>query len=325
MPLRYDEEWAEATPAFRAAMASSKPAVHDISSRREALDAMIAGINATMAPLPSHIGVDVHSFQSYDGTQLSIHQFALKSNSEKGPRPALFYIHGGGMIHGKASDISAFMAEHIQECGIQVLAVDFRIAPEHPHPTPLEDCFAGLKWVQEHAAALNVDPGRIAAWGHSSGAGMAAGLALMARDRGLEPKLAKQILISPMLDSRTATKPVDKEIEPFLVAWNWNDNLTGWSAYLGRDWVEDGVVDLVYASPSHAKTLKGLPDTYIDVAALDLFRDECVDYAAKLAKDGVYVEFHLYAGVPHVFMPVAPNTDVAKRAKANQLAAFRSF
>ena len=179
--------------------------------------------------------------------------------------------------------------------------------------------------MQAHATELNVDPARMAVWGHSSGAGMAAGLALMARDRGLEPKIAKQILMSPMLDSRTAMVPVDKEIEPFLVAWTWDDNLTGWSAYLGRDWIEQEVIDLPYASPSRARSLKGLPDTYIDVAGLDLFRDECMDYAARLAKDGVNVDFHLYSGVPHVFISVASGVDEVTRAKANQLAAFRGF
>jgi acetyl esterase/lipase len=325
MPLQYNQEWADATIEFRAAMAASKTALHDISSRRRALDAMLDGITAVSPPIPSDMVVKVHPFNSYDDTPLSVHQFALRSDFNGSPRPALFYIHGGGMIHGKASHAYPFLVKHIQECGVQVLIVDFRIAPEHPHPVPIEDCFAGLKWVQANSAKLNVDPARIALWGHSSGAGMAAALALMARDRGFEPKIAKQILISPMLDCRTAMAPVDKELEPFLVAADGNDILTGWSAYLGRDWVEEEVVDLPYASPSRAKSLQGLPDTYIHVGALDLFRDECAEYAVRLAKDGVNVDFHLYAGVPHVFMPVAPEVDVVKRAQANQLAAFKSF
>ena len=98
------------------------------------------------------------------------------------------------MIHGRAADTYPFLVHYFQECGVQVLVVEFRLAPEHPHPVPMEDCFAGLKWLQAHSTSLNIDPARIALWGHSSGAGMAAALALMARDRGLKPKIAKQIL-----------------------------------------------------------------------------------------------------------------------------------
>ena len=85
------------------------------------------------------------------------------------------------------------------------------------------------------------------------------------------------------------------------------------------------VVDLAYASPSRARSLEGLPDTYIEVGGLDLFRVECVEYAARLAKSGVTADFHLYSGVPHLFDSLAPEVDVARRAKANQLAAFKSF
>lgn len=239
MPLGYNQEWADATTVFRAAMSASKPALHDISARRQTLDSMLASIAAIGPPIPSSMIVKKYPFNSYDNTPLSIHQLAPKSHSDESLQPALFYIHGGGMIHGIATDTYPFLVHYVQECGVQVLVVEFRLAPEHPHPVPIEDCFAGLKWLQAHSTALNIDPARIALWGHSSGVGMAAALALMARDRGLEPKIAKQILMAPMLDCRTARMAVDKHIEPFLVAWSWEDNLTGWSAYLGRDWLEE--------------------------------------------------------------------------------------
>lgn len=121
MPLKYNQDWADATTAFRAAMAASKPALHDISTRRQTLDAMLAGITATSPQIPSGMIVTVYPFKTYDNTLLSIHQFALKSDFNESPRPAIFYIHGGGMIHGKASDLYPFLVQHIQECNIQVL------------------------------------------------------------------------------------------------------------------------------------------------------------------------------------------------------------
>jgi acetyl esterase/lipase len=146
--------------------------------------------------------------------------------------------------------------------------VEYRLAPEHRYPTPVEDCYSGLQWLAGHADELDVDPERIAVMGDSAGGGLAAAVALMSRDRG-GPTLAHQILIYPMLDDRN-TSP-DPEIVPFAV-WSYDDNITGWGALLGE--AVGGASVSPYAAPARAIDLSGLPSCYLKVGQLDIFRDD---------------------------------------------------
>jgi acetyl esterase/lipase len=200
---------------------------------------------------------------------------------------------------------------------VPLLAVDYRLAPEHPHPGPVEDCYAGLAWLAEHAGELGVDPGRIALLGESAGGGLAAAAALLARDRGLA--VARQILIYPMLDDRT-TAP-DPALAPFAL-WTYDDNYTGWHALLGD---KTGTADVpASAAPARAADLAGLPAAYIEVGELDIFRDEDIEYARRLAAAGVSVELHVHPGCPHGFELTAPDSAVARRARADRLRALAS-
>ncbi|KAL2862194.1 Alpha/Beta hydrolase protein [Aspergillus lucknowensis] len=224
-----------------------------------------------------------------------------------------------------------------------MLCVDYRLAPEHPFPTPLDDCYTALIWLHEHARELNVDATRIGLYGDSAGGGLAAGVALLARDRGLSPPLAKQVLVAPMLDDRIATH--DAELAPFLV-FSYDDKITSWAAYLGPS-TRTGTHDSLsssrpitntsssnnavpapickYAAPARETDLVGLPATYLEVGELDCFRDEVLDYTRRLVSTGVGVEFHLYPGCFHAFDVFVPNAGVSQRAKTNLIRALRSF
>ena len=155
---------------------------------------------------------------------------------------------------------------YVAESGVPMLVVDYRVAPEHPHPTPVEDCYAALEWLAGNATDTGFrSRAALAVMGDSAGGGLAAGVCLMARDRG-GPAIAQQLLIYPMLDDRPATP--DPALLRFLT-WTYDDNLTGWGALLGD---EAGGEDVSpYAAPARAADLAGLPDTYIDVGELDIF------------------------------------------------------
>ena len=198
-----------------------------------------------------------------------------------------------------------------------VVSVDYRVAPEHPFPVPLDDCYAGLVWLAQSADALGVDPARIAIGGSSAGAGLAAGLTLLARDRG-EVLVCYQHLIYPMLDDRNVTPSSHAITDPRV--WNRTSNLAGWNAYLAGRAGSDDVSP--YAAPARAANLAGLPPAYIAVGTLDLFMDEDIEYARQLAAAGVRVELHVYPGVFHASPTYIADAAVSRRWTADQQAAI---
>ena len=198
---------------------------------------------------------------------------------------------------------------------------EYRLAPEAPHPTPVEDCYAGLLWLYEHAAELHIDHKSFGIRGESAGGGLAAGVALMARDKKLHPPLAKQILVYPMIDDRTLSAP--EGLEPFLNVWSVGDTLTGWNAYLQNKAGQEGISE--YAAPARAKSVKGLPPTYIDCGTLDLFYSEDKKFAERLEEEGVPVDWHEYKGVTHGFELFGAGITLAKNALENRLKAIASF
>jgi acetyl esterase/lipase len=223
------------------------------------------------------------------------------------------------MIVGNFGLFDAPLSRYVSASGVPMLSVDYRVAPEHPHPVPVEDSYAGLRWLSDHADELGVDPARIAVMGDSAGGGLAAAVALLARDRS-GPVVARQILLYPMLDDRNTTP--DPEIVPFA-GWSYDDNATGWGALLGN--AVGGPEVSAYAAPARATDLSGLPAAYIEVGQLDIFRDEDLEYARRLSLAGVPVEFHLYPGVPHEFDAIAFDSDVAQRARAGLIRVLRSL
>lgn len=262
--------------------------------------------------------------KTYDGATITLTRFAKAHHRAPGQplRPAVYHLHGGGMVAGSVPLWAPMIKADVASWDVQVFAVGYRLAPESPAPGPVEDAWAGLRWLSGNAASLGVDPARIVLYGQSAGGGVAAGAALAARDRGLRPPLAKQVLIYPMLDDRTRYGP-DWPARP-LLTWTEASNAIGWSSYLGDDkWGREDADVSIYAAPGRARKedLVGLPRTYIDTGGLDLFRDENMRYAAALLEVGTEVEFHLYPGVPHGFEgTITPS--VVSRAQANRKAAI---
>jgi acetyl esterase/lipase len=224
--------------------------------------------------------------------------------------PCVFWMHGGGYIFGSYDAENARFDRWVQMFGCAGASVEYRLAPEHPYPAGIEDSYAALKWLVEHASELGIEAGRVGIGGASAGAGLAAGLALLVRDRA-EFDIAFQLLIYPMLDDRQRTPSSGWEVP----VWPPSANRLGWSAYLGPLYGSDEVP--TYAAPARATSLEGLPPTLISVGTLDGFVDEDVDYAQRLNQAGVPVELHVYPGGPHGFDSMAPGTQLGSRARAH--------
>jgi acetyl esterase/lipase len=309
---------AQLGPLLEAVGETPPLAIGDVEGRRVNGHRMFDYVASTWHPVPG-VGVDKYTLTTTDGATVEL---AWYHTSGSPPGSAVLYLHGGGMIFGlehlgRVYDLA--VRDYVAVSGVPMLMVDYRIAPEHPDPTPVEDCYAALRWLAGNAATLGVDPARIAVMGDSAGGGLAAGVSLLARDRG-GPAIAQQLLIYPMLDDRAQTP--DPQLLPFLT-WTYDDNITGWTALLGERTGTDAVSP--YAAAARATDLTGLPDTYLDIGDLDIFRDEDIGYARRLADAGVATELHLHSGCPHAFEALARNADVSQRAIADRVRRLRSL
>jgi acetyl esterase/lipase len=221
------------------------------------------------------------------------------------PRPCLISIHGGGYVIGTHLGDDGRFDRWSPALRCTGVSVGYRLAPETPFPGPLEDCYAALRWAHENARDLGIDPGRIGIIGGSAGGGLAAGLALLARDRAEFP-VAFQVLSYPMLDDRMLTRSA----QAGAPLWGPATNQFGWRSYLGpRDTVPG------YAAPARAADLTGLPPAFITVGNLDGLMDEDIDYARRLIMAGVPADLHVFADGPHAFDSLMPGTAIAARAR----------
>lgn len=213
--------------------------------------------------------------------------------SGRKPAPALLWMHGGGMVLGTAvSEFSLTLKRYGPHLDVAMAFVEYRLAPEHPFPAAMDDCVAALAWLADQP---DVDSSRIAIGGGSAGAGLAAGLALRARDE-MEVKPAFQMLTYPMIDDRTAQR-TDLDVMPVKL-WNQTCNRFAWSSYLGGATGDDVHP---YAAPSRAEDLSDLPPAWIGVGTLDLFHDEAVEYARRLHEAGVPCDLEVVEGAYHGF------------------------
>ena len=225
------------------------------------------------------------------------------------PAPALLWIHGGGYVMGSAQQDDRLCRRFARDLGITVAAVDHRLAPEHPYPAPLEDCYSALTWL---ASLPAVDPARVAIGGVSGGGGLAAALALLARDRGeVTPTL--QLLAYPMLDDRSGAGPESSNYR----LWGPKSNRFGWAAYLGG-------ADPQIAVPARHDDLSGLPPAWIGVGTHDLFHEEDVAYAERLTSAGVPCQVEVVSGAFHGFDQVLPKAAVSQAFFASQCASLRA-
>ncbi|PRY41346.1 alpha/beta hydrolase [Umezawaea tangerina] len=316
MSLNLDPEIAEALAPMAGAMAGfTPPAVGDVPGRRAFWEPII-GSASTAQPIPADVTTTDHDITTDDGTRITARWY---TKPDATPGPAVLFFHGGGYIFGHIGLFDGPVSRYVAASGVPMLSVEYRRAPEHPFPTPLEDAYAALVWLHENAAGLGVDPDRIGVMGDSAGGGLAAALAILTRDRG-GPAIARQILVMPMLDDRTTTP--DPHIEPYVL-WSYDDSRTAWPALLGD--AAGGPDVPPTAAPARLEDATGLPPAYIEVGQLDVFRDEDTAYATKLSRAGVQVEFHLHPGAPHEFDSIAFTSDVARRAIADRVRVLKSI
>ncbi len=241
-----------------------------------------------------------------------------RPTKSSGTLPGVLWIHGGGYVIGGVQE-DDLVCQHVAEAvECVVVSVEYRLAPEHPFPAPIEDCYAALKWMASDALDLGVDPARLAITGPSAGGGLTAGLALLARDRG-EVSLAFQAPIYPMIDDRNDTPSSHASAASRIWSRAYNEN--GWKSYVGEQAGGEGVSP--YAAATRATDLSGLPPTYIAVGTLDVFLDEDIEYARRLIEAGVPTELHVYPGLFHGSDIFVPDAASSARFIADRDAALR--
>lgn len=219
--------------------------------------------------------------------------------------PCVYWLHGGGRIMGDRFSQLDIPLEWLDAFGAVVVTIDYRLAPEATGDAAVEDCYQGLLWIEEHADELGIDAGSIVVAGASAGGGLAAGVTLLARDRGT-PLVAAQMLICPMLDDSNSTVSSRQYTgEPGV--WTRETNAFAWNA----------VGELsVYVAPARHDDLSNLPTTYIDAGSAEVFRDEDVAYASRIWAAGGQAELHVWAGGFHGFDALLPEAALSVAARA---------
>ncbi|KAL4861701.1 hypothetical protein BDV12DRAFT_203755 [Aspergillus spectabilis] len=296
-PLRFDPELVPHLEQFRARLAQNgvpELQVEDI--------------------LPPTLSHQEYTLLGPEGNPIVLSLFS-KKNSQKRHRAGLYHIHGGGMITGNRFTTVSWALEAVEELDIVCATIEYRLAPEHPDPAPVEDCYAGLIWMMDNAKNIGVDASRLLLYGVSAGGGLAAGVALLARDRD-GPRLAGQILSCPMLDDRNDSVSAHQFVGQGI--WDREMNMQGWSALLGE---RQGTKNVsIYAAPARATNLSRLAPTFIDVGSAETFREEDLEFAQKLWRDGVQCELHVWPGGFHIFDLLCPKTALGIAARGARMA-----
>ena len=285
----------------------------DLAAARARFDEFMD--QAPAPDIPDSVEVSDHHTETVDGHRLLVRVYRPKQRRDRSP--CLYSIHGGGMVLGSVDMNDARCAAVALDLDVVVASVDYRLAPEFAYPTPLEDCYCGLLWLFDQAEALGLDTARIAVGGGSAGGGLAAGLALLARDRK-QVSPCFQLLTFPMIDDRNET-PSSFRVDDTRV-WNRDANIAGWSAYLDGDNGADEVP--IYAAPARATDLSGLPPATITVGSLDIFLDENIAYAQALLEAEVPCELHVYPGAFHGSNFMVPDSGISRRWLRDEMAAL---
>jgi acetyl esterase/lipase len=275
------------------------------------------GVEAMFLRIPPAKDVSTRTFSapSFDGHEIECRWYA-REDAISGP--AVVYAHGGGMICGTLDNYEPLVRYYVQTTAVPFLSVGYRLAPEVLGVVPAEDAYAGLRWLAANAVRLGTEPSRIALMGDSGGGGVAAGAAVLARDRRLP--LARQILVYPMLDDRNVNPDPDLAE---TAAWSYDNNYTAWHALLQDDLGTPDVSPV--AAPARLADFSGLAPCYLEVGELDIFRDEDIEYAERLLRAGVSCELHVHPGAPHAFEWINPDSAVAKRALADRVRVITSL
>lgn len=286
-------------------------AISDIADRRAALKRVLDETTAGLPPNENVASEDRVIPGPVGASDISVRIF--RPTTATSVLPGIYYIHGGGMSMGNIDGealISAMLCEAISAV---IVSVEYRLAPEHPYPAAVEDCYAGLVWMAENAQQLGFDRDRLAIYGGSAGGGLTIATALTTRDRGW-PAPCFMMALYPMIDDRNET-PSSHEITNVGI-WDRDANREAWGWYLNGK-PADG-----YAAPARAESLTGLPPAFIDVGEVDLFRDEDITFAARLLQAGVPTELHVYPGSYHASEVFAPDACLSATIWAGRIEAL---
>ncbi|WP_066562859.1 alpha/beta hydrolase [Sphingobium sp. TKS] len=246
-----------------------------------------------------------HVIPGFDGAEIIVSVISRADHKTAGP--GIYHVHGGGMVMANRFAGARALVDWAIKYDAVCVSVEYRLAPEFPAPVPVEDCYAGLQWMAANAAMLGFDPDRLLIFGGSGGGGLSAGATLLARDRG-GPPLLGQLLQCPMIDDRDCTAS-SRQYEGVGV-WDRTSNNTAWKMILGE---RCGAADVSpYSAPARATDLSGLPPTFIDVGAAEVFRDEDVAYASAIWAAGGDCELHVWSGAFHGFYDIAPQSRQAQ-------------
>ncbi|GAA4605940.1 acetyl esterase/lipase [Actinoplanes octamycinicus] len=304
---RVDPEARAALDARLAAVPGGFQAIGDIVARRAAIEEMTS---TSQAPPNPRIHSQDHTIPATPEVLVRVYRPAGTSET----LPGIYCIHGGGMVQGNIDGDRATASLLCEQINAVVVSVRYRLAPEHPYPAAVEDCYTGLTWMVDNAAELGLDPRRVAVYGASAGGGLTIATALLARDRG-GPPISFMMPIYPMIDDRHETAS-SREITD-LGSWDRDTSIQAWTWYLGGR-PADG-----YAAPARAEDLTGLPPAFIDVGTVDLFRDEDITFAQRLMAAGVPTELHVHPGSYHGAESLAPDSALARRTWQLRLDALR--
>lgn len=286
---------------------------------RAAIDPAIQASDDAMPESPGIERTD-HWISGADGGRFLVRWY---SPPDRSPGPAVVFAHGGGMIAGSLAAYDRTVAYYVHCTGVPFLSVDYRLAPESTGTTCVEDGFSALRWLVEASDELGLDPDRIAVMGDSAGGGVAAGVAIAARDRGV--RLAAQLLVYPMLDDRNV---LDRPNLAGVLSWTAENNRVAWTALLGAG--RGGVDVSPLAAPARLTDFRGLAPAYIEVTDLDIFREESLRYALCLLQAEVSTELHLWSGAPHGFDRYVSgegliDVDVTRRTWSDRCRRIRSL
>lgn len=305
---RLDPEATVSLDGLLQALPGGFNAIADINARR----ATVAGIMATVeVPKNPNVEITEHIAPGPAG-EIKVRVYSPKNVAA--PRPALVYIHGGGMILGSIDGEQGNAQMMCDQLGMTIASVDYRKAPEDPHPAATLDCFAAAKWVFANATSLGIDVNKIGIYGGSAGGGLTISVALKARDEG-GPNFKFMVPIYPMIDHRNESH--SSKLITDVGIWDRAGSIEAWSWYLGGQKPDQ------HSSPAIATNLKGLPPAYIDVGEMDMFCDEDLDFVKRLGEADVRVEFHLWPGVYHGAEIFAPDAPISKNIVATRLAGIR--
>ncbi|MGN7712651.1 alpha/beta hydrolase fold domain-containing protein [Agrobacterium radiobacter] len=261
------------------------------------------------------VATETREVEAPDGAKLILRVHRPSALQADEPLPCLYYLHPGGMIAGTPEGDDAQLVPLVRELGCVATSLGYRLAPEYPAPKGADDCYAGLKWVLANAGSLGIDPLRLAVGGASAGGGMAASCTLAAVRDGFAPRFL--LLRYPQLDDRHLT-PSSRVSWP---VWPHEVSVGAWKVVLGDRYGTEEVTP--YEAPGRALDVQGMPPTFIDVGAMDTFRDDCIGFAARLLAAGVPTELHVYPGCCHGFDLLVPNAAVSLNAGQLEYNALR--